>query len=74
MKAFWYLGLFLLTSVAVVTAAESGRERELIEDNHFRRGFILHEPKPGKHVRYGESKGFESTLCAIERSSPPGTI
>lgn len=35
-------------------------ERELIQDNHFRRGFILWEPKPGQHVRYGELKGLET--------------
>ena len=61
MKAFCCLGLLLKMSLAVVSAAENGSERELIQDNHFRRGFILWEPKPGKHVRYGELKGIDES-------------
>ena len=41
-------------------AAEPRAERELIQDNHFQRGFILWQPKPGKHVRYGELRGSEA--------------
>ena len=41
-------------------AAQLQKERELIQDNHFQRGFILWKPEPGKHVRYGELKGFDS--------------
>lgn len=37
-----------------------GAERELIQDNHFQRGFILWQPKPGRHVRYGELRGGET--------------
>ena len=37
-----------------------GVERELIQDNHFQRGFILWQPKPGRHVRYGELRGGET--------------
>ncbi len=42
------------------TAAQLQKERELIQDNHFHRGFILWKAEPGKHVRYGELKGFDS--------------
>ena len=65
MRVFGYFVLFLLTGVAVVTAAESGREQELIQDNHFHRGFILYEPKPGKHVRYGELKRPEAASAPV---------
>jgi hypothetical protein len=42
MKACWGFNLLLLTILAVVVfVAESGGERELIQDNHFQRGFIL---------------------------------
>lgn len=43
-----------------VDAREKSSERELISDNHFQRGFILWKPEPGKHVRYGELRGFAS--------------
>ena len=33
---------------------------ELIPDNQFHRGFVLYEPKPGAHVRYGEMRGLET--------------
>ncbi|MCW5552480.1 MAG: hypothetical protein KIS67_10040 [Verrucomicrobiae bacterium] len=35
-------------------AATNVTERELIRDLHFRNGFLLLEPKPGKRVVYGE--------------------
>lgn len=41
-----------------MACASDGSARELITDPQFRRGFILSEPKPGKHVRYGEIRGF----------------
>lgn len=34
--------------------------QELIVDNHFRRGFILFETKPGQHIRSGELRGLDS--------------
>jgi hypothetical protein len=40
-------------------------ERELIADNHFRRGFILWQPKPGKHVRYEELRGSEAKASPV---------
>lgn len=43
-------------------AAEDAGERELITDSQFRRGFILWETKPGRHVRYGEFQGIESEV------------
>jgi len=53
---FW-----LLWAGVAKTALASGHAapRELIQDNDFRHGFILWAPKPGKHVRYGETLGFE---------------
>jgi hypothetical protein len=65
MNAAWCIALPLLTSLAVVSVAESGSERELIQDNHFRSGFILYEPKPGRHVRYGELKGLDATSAPV---------
>lgn len=37
-----------------LSAATNASERELIRDPHFRAGFLLLEPKPGKRVVYGE--------------------
>lgn len=36
-------------------AATNFTERELIRDPHFRNGFLLLDPKPGKRVVYGEA-------------------
>ncbi|MDB6175187.1 MAG: hypothetical protein JWL59_4498 [Chthoniobacteraceae bacterium] len=38
-------------------ARASGRERELINDAHFQRGFILWKTEPGQHVCYGTLAG-----------------
>ncbi|MBK7998686.1 MAG: hypothetical protein IPK15_08215 [Verrucomicrobia bacterium] len=43
------LGLFSSTGSVVAAPGQ-----ELIADREFRLGFILWEPKPGRHVRYGE--------------------
>ena len=51
--------------VSALAAAESGADRELIQDNHFQRGFVLWESKPGKHVRYGELQGLEPNTKPI---------
>ncbi|HUR45552.1 MAG TPA: hypothetical protein VMZ27_06680 [Candidatus Saccharimonadales bacterium] len=40
-------------------------EHELIKDPRFRSGFILWEPAPGKHIRYGELKGLDSSSTPI---------
>lgn len=45
------LWLALVSTCGWVGAAPA---QELIADREFRLGFILWEPKPGKHVRYGE--------------------
>ncbi len=37
-----------------------GAEQELIRDPHFRQGFNLLEPKPGKRVVYGETAGIKA--------------
>lgn len=55
---FWISKIFLALCCAIRVFG-SGAETEIIADNHFRRGFILWAPKPGKHVRYGEAPGFE---------------
>jgi len=65
MKATWCIGLGLLTCLAVASSAQIVSERELIQDNHFRRGFILWETKPGKHVRYGELRGFDPETAPV---------
>lgn len=44
----------LVLALGLPAANGSAAERELIQDNHFQRGFTLWEPKPGRHVRYGE--------------------
>jgi hypothetical protein len=54
------LGLMLSLSLAAVAARDIAPERELIQDPGFRHGFVLWEPKPGKHVRYGELRGLEA--------------
>src|SRR5699024_3961924 len=38
--------------------------RELIGDPRFERGCVLWDPKPGKHVQYGEIRG-------VDKSKPP---
>lgn len=54
-----FLSLFVLAG-PFLRADEPASGRELIGDNRFRHGFILWEPKPGQHVRYGELKGLEA--------------
>lgn len=49
----------LLLGWVVAGASGQSSARELIEDNHFQRGFILWETKPGQHIRYGELKGLQ---------------
>jgi len=53
--------LFVFALAASSLARGASFERELIQDREFRRGFILWEPKPGRHVRYGEFKGFDAS-------------
>lgn len=43
----------------------AGAERELIQDNAFQRGFVLWEPKPGRHVRYGLLPGAISNAAPV---------
>jgi len=54
------IGLLLGLAVLHGAAKDQNSERELIQDNHFRSGFILWQPMPGQHQRYGELKGFNS--------------
>lgn len=62
MKSCSGISISLGLALAVLSGAarDEKSERELIEDNHFHRGFILWEPKPGQHVRYGELNGFDA--------------
>lgn len=52
----------LMFLLAFSTAASTQEERELIQDNRFHNGFVLSEPKPGNHVRYGELTPTRSKL------------
>lgn len=52
------------TEAAADPAPDAATPRELIGDPHFERGCVLWEPKPGKHVKYGE-------LLGVAKSSPP---
>ncbi|MBE0540925.1 MAG: hypothetical protein IH623_06030 [Verrucomicrobia bacterium] len=46
---------YLLCAGFPASNAATAAERELIRDPHFRNGFLLLEPKPGKRVVYGEA-------------------
>jgi hypothetical protein len=59
------VGLLLTLAALPGEPAEQKAERELIQDNHFRRGFILWQPKPGQHVRYGQMLGFEKKASPV---------
>ncbi len=59
------VGLAVVVGLSLVHAAELVTERELIGDNSFQRGFTLWETKPGKHVRYGELKGFAANAAPV---------
>ncbi len=67
MKITPFLSLCLLFSFSLtsVSAKPADEDRELIQDPHFQRGFILWNPKPGKHVRDGELKGFDASATPI---------
>ena len=58
-RRLWLTTAALVILASARAAAESGVGRELIQDTHFRRGFVLWEAKPGQHVRYGELRGLE---------------
>ena len=57
------MGLTVL--LALLAPGVPAAERELIGDNSFQRGFILWQPKPGQHVRYGELKGTGANLPLV---------
>lgn len=65
MKGNCFLILAFAFAVGGIEAAELGTELELIQDNHFRRGFILWEAKPGQHVRYGTLKGADGETTPV---------
>jgi len=54
-------GLFFGLAALHGAAKDQTSEFELIHDNHFHRGFILWQPQPGQHVRYGELPGFDAS-------------
>ena len=48
-------GLLILAALlSFIDSVSAAPVQELIVDREFRQGFILWEPKPGRHVRYGE--------------------
>ncbi len=50
-----YIALIVALILADGTIVHAGdKGREVIQDPQFRHGVYLEEPKPGKHVRYGE--------------------
>ena len=64
---FLFLSVSLLLSLRLspASANPSTEERELIQDPHFQRGFILWKPAPGKHVRDGELKGPDAAAAPV---------
>lgn len=60
----WH-ALVLVACLSALSAAEPPGERQLIQDNHFRQGLILWEPKPGKHLQYGVLPGIEQNARPI---------
>jgi len=58
-------GLCLGLTVLHGAAQDQTSEFELIQDNHFHRGFILWQPQPGQHVRYGELPGFDTSAKPV---------
>lgn len=58
MRCSFALALLLpLCSPAFARAGDAAPPRELIGDPRFERGCALWDPKPGKHVKYGELPG-----------------
>jgi hypothetical protein len=64
-RLFLRVSLALALGLALATAKPPDEERELIQDPHFQHGFILWNPKPGKHVRDGELKGFDASTAPV---------
>lgn len=57
--------LLLVLLLWACTGSATAAETEVIGDNSFRRGFILWEPKPGKHVKYGGMRGVETNMAPV---------
>src|SRR3954470_15775379 len=55
--------LLLLVSACITLSGAA--ESEVIRDNAFRQGFILWEPKPGKHIKYGEIHGAQTNGAPV---------
>jgi pimeloyl-ACP methyl ester carboxylesterase len=55
--------LLLLVSGCITLSGAA--ESEVIRDNTFRQGFILWEPKPGKHIKYGEIHGAQTNGAPV---------
>lgn len=62
---FLRVSLAMALGLALATAKPSNDGHELIQDPHFQRGFILWNPKPGKHVREGELKGLDASAAPV---------
>lgn len=62
--------LLFLALTATMNAAPNLPGQELITDRDFSGGFILWEPKPGKHIRYGElTHGSEKPVWGLSQWS-----
>ncbi|MBI1177692.1 hypothetical protein GC207_09660 [bacterium] len=65
------LGAVLFTLLIAVVepligfAADQNPARQLIRDNHFRDGFVVWRPEPGKHVRDCVLKGIDPTASPV---------
>jgi hypothetical protein len=57
--------VFFIVLVFAATPSLSQSERELIRDGHFEHGFVLWNPHPGSHVRYGELKGLDDSAAPL---------
>lgn len=55
----WLCARFCLAIISIFARIAGAAEREAIQDNQFRQGFILWAPAPGKHVQYGVMPGFD---------------
>ncbi len=73
------IAMWLFVGIGAVQAADATSDsaakasqanevgRELIRDSHFRQGFILLEPKPGKQKPYGTIAGCEEGAVPVWR-------
>ena len=56
---------FLILVIWICAATTRAAESEVIGDNRFRGGFVLWEPTPGKHIKYGEIRGAQTNTQPV---------